>query len=111
VTIVITNHGPRGITDNTSFDHFSLLASLQQTFGLGCLLNSCTANPMTNLFAITGSTSIPALPAPFALPPSVDTISPQGNGTKAAAVSLTGPGWQVVPSVSFGSQDNVLASV
>jgi hypothetical protein len=111
VTVVITNHGPRGVTDNTSFNHFSLLASLQQTFGLGCLLNSCTASPMTNLFAITGSTSIPALPAPFAFPTSADMISPQGNGTKAAAVSLTGTGWQVVPSVSFGPQDNVLASV
>jgi hypothetical protein len=111
VTIVITNHGPRGVTDNTSFNHFSLLASLQQTFGLGCLLNSCTANPMTNLFAITGSTSIPALPAPFAFPTTADTISPQGNSTKAAAVSLTGTGWQVVPSASFGPQDNVLASV
>src|SRR5215470_15298157 len=105
VTVVITNHGPRGVTDNTSFNHFSLLASLQQTFGLGCLLNSCTANPMTNLFAITGSTGIPALPAPFAFPTSTDTISPQGKGTKAAAVSLTGTGWQVVPSVSFGPQD------
>jgi Phosphoesterase family len=111
VTIVITNHGPRGVTDNTSFNHFSLLASLQQTFGLGCLLNSCTANPMTNLFAITGSTSIPALPAPFAFPTSADTISPQGKGTKAAAVSLNGTGWQFVPSVSLGPQDNVLASV
>ena len=111
VTIVITNHGPRGVTDNTSFNHFSLLASLQQTFGLGCLLNSCTANPMTNLFAITGSTSIPALPAPFAFPTSADAISPQGKGTKAAAVSLNGTGWQVVPSVSLGPQDNVLASV
>jgi hypothetical protein len=111
VTIVIANHGPRGLTDNTSFNHFSLLASLQQTLGLGCLLNSCTANPMTNLFAITGSTSIPALPAPFAFPTTVDSISPQGNGTKAAAVSLTSTEWQVVPSVSFGPQDNVLASV
>jgi hypothetical protein len=110
-TIVITNHGPRGVTDSTSFDHFSLLASLQQTFGLGCLLNSCTANPMTNLFAITGSTSIPPLPAPFAFPTTTDTISAQGKGTTAPAVSLTGTGWQVVPSVSLGPQDNVLAGV
>ena len=39
-TIVVTNHGPRGVVDNTSYDHFHLLASLQQAFGLGCLLNS-----------------------------------------------------------------------
>jgi hypothetical protein len=66
---------------------------------------------MANLFAITGSTSNPALPEPFDFPTTVDTISVQGKGTKAAAVSLTGTGWQVVPSVSFGSQDNILASV
>lgn len=112
VTIVITSHGPRGVTDKTSFNHFSLLASLQKTFGLGCLLNSCSANLMTNLFAITGSTTVPALPPPFVFPTSTDTISAQGAGKAGAAVSLTGlTGWTQVPSVSFGSQDNVLAGV
>ena len=111
VTIVVTNHGPRGVTDKTSFNHYSLLASLQQTFGLGCLVNSCTANPMTSLFAITGSTSTPSLPPPYAFPTSSDTVSVQGAGKQAAAVSLTGPGWSVVPSYSFGSLDNILAGV
>jgi|HubBroStandDraft_1064217.scaffolds.fasta_scaffold46491_1 hypothetical protein len=67
-TIVITNHGPRGVQDGTSYNHYSLLASLQQTFGLGCLLKSCTATPMTKLFAITGSTNIPSLPPPYEFP-------------------------------------------
>jgi hypothetical protein len=111
VTIVITNHGPRGLADNTSYNHYSLLASLQQTFGLGCLINSCSANPMAKLFAITGATSIPALPPPYAFPTSADTISAQSKGPTAAPVSLTGTGWQVVPSISFGSNDNVLAGV
>ena len=111
LTIVITSHGPRGVTDKTSFNHFSLLASIQQTFGLGCLLNSCTANPMTSLFAVTGSTSIPTLPPPFNFPTSSDTISAQGAGKQAATASLTGTGWSVVPSYSFGSLDNVLAGV
>jgi hypothetical protein len=111
LTIVITSHGPRGVQDKTSFNHYSLLASLQQTFGLGCLLNSCTANPMTNLFAITGSTSIPTLPRPYNFPTSSDTISAQGAGKQAAPVSLTGSGWSVVPSYSFGSLDNILAGV
>jgi hypothetical protein len=110
-TIVISNHGVRGVTDKTSFNHYSLLASLQQTFGLGCLLNSCTANPMTNLFAITGSTSTPTLPPPFNFPTTSDTISAQGAGRPAAQASLTGPGWSVVPSYSFGSRDNILAGV
>ena len=110
-TIVITNHGPRGVTDKTSYNHYSLLASLQQTFGLGCLLNSCTATPMSPLFAITGSTTTPALPPPYNFPTSSDTISAQGAGKAAGAVSLTGTGWSVVPSYSFGSLDNVLAGV
>ena len=111
LTIVVTNHGPRGVQDKTSFDHFSLLASLEQTFGLGCLLNSCTANLMTNLFTITGSTTVPALPPPFNFPTSSDTISAQGPGKQAAPVSLTGSGWTIVPSYSFGSLDNILAGV
>lgn len=62
-TVVITNHGPRGITDNGSYDHYNLLASLEQAFGLGCPQNACGATPMTPLFQVTGSTSVPALPA------------------------------------------------
>ena len=111
VTIVITNHGPRGVTDNTSYNHYSLLASLQQTFGVGCLVNSCSATPMAPLFAITGSTTIPTLPPPFNFPTSSDTISAQGAGRQAAPVSLTGSGWSVQPSYSFGSLDNILAGV
>lgn len=111
VTIVIANHGPRGVTDDTSYDHYSLLASLQQAFGLGCLRHSCFANPMVHLFAISGSTSIPALPAPYDFPTSADRISDQGKGTSADPVSFTGAGWQVVPTISLSSQDNVLAGV
>jgi hypothetical protein len=112
LTIVVTSHGPRGVTDKTSFNHFSLLASLQQTFGLGCLANSCSANLMTNLFTITGASTVPTLPAPFIVPTSTDTISAQGAGKAGPAVSLTGlAGWNQVTGVSFGSQDNVLAGV
>ena len=110
-TIVVTNHGSRGVIDNTSYNHYSLLASLEQTFGLGCLVNSCTATPMANLFAITGSTSVPALPAPYNFPTSNDTISAQGAGKAAPIASLGGTGWSVVPSYNFGSLDNILAGV
>lgn len=112
VTIVITSHGPRGVTDKTSLNHFSLLASLEQTFGLSCLANACTANLMTPLFAITGATTVPTLPPPFVFPTSTDTISAQGAGKAAGAVSLNGvTSWTQVPSISFGNQDNVLAGV
>ena len=110
-TIVITNHGPRHLIDNTSYNHYSLLASLQQTFGLACLLNSCTANPMTPLFTITGATGTPPLPQPYNFPTSADEVSGQGAGKDAAPASLGGTGWSVVPSYTFGSLDNILAGV
>jgi len=110
-TIVIANHGPRGVTDNTSYNHYSLLASLQQAFGLGCLRNSCTAASMAPLFAITGSTNTPGLPPPFDFPTSSDSVSAQGAGKDAPVASLGGAGWSIVPSYTFGSLDNVLAGV
>ena len=111
LTVVVTSHGPRRFQDNTAYSHYSLLASLQQTFGVGCLLNSCTANPMAKLFSISGSTTVAKLPPPFDFPTSTDPISPPGSGRRAAPVSLTGSGWGIVPSYNFNSQDNVLASV
>jgi phosphatidylinositol-3-phosphatase len=51
--IVITNHGPHHVQDNTPFNHYSLLQTIQEAFRLDCLQNTCdTANvtPMTKLF-------------------------------------------------------------
>ena len=54
VTIVITNKTTGPITDNTAYNHYSLLRSYEDAFGLPCLLNACdTADgvkPMTPLF-------------------------------------------------------------
>lgn len=112
-TIVITNHGPRGVTDNTSYNHYNLLASLQAAFGLGCLQNSCTAATMTPLFQITGSTTTPTLPGPVNPPPNgTNAISPATQIAKGTPTSLTcNAGWQVVPSPSVGNLDNNLAAV
>jgi hypothetical protein len=33
-TIVITNHGPRGLTDATPYNHFSLLRTVEDAFGI-----------------------------------------------------------------------------
>ena len=112
-TVVVTNHGPRGITDKTSYDHYSLLASLQRTFGLGCLQNSCSARTMDPLFQVTGSKTVPTLPAPFSPPPNgTNTISAMGAPSKGTQTTLTCNGaWSVVPSPSIGNFDNNLASV
>jgi len=111
-TIVVTNSGPRGLQDRTKYNHYSLLASMQQAFGLGCLRNSCRAAPMTKLFAITGATDVPQLPAPYQFPAGSEKISMQGKGAESEIASLTGPGWTLVPSRNLLSQgDNVLAGV
>jgi hypothetical protein len=53
-TIVITNNSSRHVVDNTPYNHYSLLLSLQQAFGLPCLEHSCDAalgvKPMAPLF-------------------------------------------------------------
>jgi hypothetical protein len=54
VTIVITNQSHRHIVDNTPYNHYSLLRSLEAAFGLPCLQNACDAadgvKPMAALF-------------------------------------------------------------
>lgn len=54
-TIVITNHGPRGLADPTPFSHYSLLRTIEDAFGIKTYLGHAaeTANgvkPMTRLF-------------------------------------------------------------
>jgi hypothetical protein len=49
--IVITNNGPRALQDGTLYNHYGLLATIQDALGLDCLQNSCSATPMANLFA------------------------------------------------------------
>jgi hypothetical protein len=111
--IVVTNHGPRGVKDNTAANHYSLLASLQQTFGLGCLQNSCSATPMTPLFQITGSNNTPSLPAPYTPPPNgnnaVSGTTQLGKGS-SSTLSCSG-GWNQVSSPSVGNLDNNLDAV
>jgi phospholipase C len=52
-TIVITNHGPRHLTDNTAYNHYSLLRTLEDAFGLTHLAHAGDAAvpPMSPLFA------------------------------------------------------------
>ena len=53
-TIVITNKSHRHVADNTPYNHYSLLLSMEQAFGLSCLQNACDKAdgvvPMTPLF-------------------------------------------------------------
>ena len=54
-TVVITSNGPRGLEDNTPYNHYSLLQTIQMAFGVKCLEFTCdTKNvvPMAPLFAV-----------------------------------------------------------
>lgn len=56
-TIVITNHGPRGVVDDTPYNHYSLLRTTEDAFGIYEYLNEAGntdkgVKPMTPLFAV-----------------------------------------------------------
>lgn len=54
-TIVIANHGPRGMKDGAAYNHYALLLTIQDAFGLACLQHSCPTkggvHAMAPLFA------------------------------------------------------------
>jgi phosphatidylinositol-3-phosphatase len=53
-TVVITNHGPRGLSDPTPYDHYSLLRTIEDALGAGGHLlhaGDATVVPMSPLFA------------------------------------------------------------
>ena len=57
-TIVITNHGPRGVVDPTPYNHYSLLRTTEDAFGIDEHVahagdTSAGVVPMTPLFAVT----------------------------------------------------------
>ena len=58
-TVVVTNHGPRGVADDTPYDHYSLLRTLEDAFGISHHLAHAAQTdkgvvPMVKLFAVAG---------------------------------------------------------
>lgn len=58
VTLVITNHGPQEVVDRTPYNHYSLLRTTEDAFGIHEYLNeagntAAGVKPMTALFATT----------------------------------------------------------
>jgi phosphatidylinositol-3-phosphatase len=52
-TLVISNSVPVGFTSSTPHDHYSLLRTIEDGWGLGCLNETCKANNMREFFAKT----------------------------------------------------------
>jgi phosphatidylinositol-3-phosphatase len=54
-TVVVTNHGPRGVVDTTQYSHYSLLRTIEDALGIHEYLARAGAagvTPMTPLFAL-----------------------------------------------------------
>jgi hypothetical protein len=56
-TLVITNHGPRGLVDDTPYNHYSLLRTTEELFGISEYLGHANGTasgvkPMTPLFQV-----------------------------------------------------------
>ena len=111
-TVVVTSHGPRGARDPGRYNHYSLLSTLQQNFGLGCLEFTCDTarvTPMTPLFHVTGAPAIATTPLPVSNFPT-PTPTPM-EPTNYTTNTPSAAGWTVVPAPALGSSDNSLGGV
>ena len=108
-TTVITSHGPRGVQDNTLSNHFSLLDTIESSFGVPCLANACTSTPMTPLFTVTGAPAQPYTPiaTPNVATPSPSPAEPLGS----TGITASQGGWTVVPAPLNGTSANSIGAV
>jgi hypothetical protein len=109
--VVVTSHGPRGLQDPTPYSHYSLLATVQRNFGLGCLQHSCDTglHTMDPLLAPAGAPATAFRPVAV---PSYATPSPvlpepitQVTDTPSKA------GWTVQAAPYVGTGDNTFGAV
>jgi Phosphoesterase family len=116
VTIVITSHGPRRLSDPTPFNHYSLLRTIENAFGLPCLRHACDKGlvPMAKLFGAAAdpvagqAVAVPAGPAAARSRPG--TAATPSRGRAAAALVPASP-WKQVLSPNAGPNDNDLAAI
>jgi hypothetical protein len=109
--IVVTSHGPRHLKDAAHYSHYSLLRTIQQNFGVACLQHSCGAatNPMTPLFAVTGSAASAFTPLPE---PAIATPTPMpSEPVKFTADTSSSGGWTVQRVAKLGTNDNSFGGV
>lgn len=127
LAIVITNRGPRGASDATPYNHYSLLATFERAFGLPCLASACDTSqgvvPMTPLFTVAHHAQAEPVPdslltARYGLDPNgpVGAQPPVQPGADAPVAGGTPPAptpgsWQAVPAPNLSTHDNNLAAV
>ncbi len=59
VTVVETNGGATGLRDPTPYNHYSLAATIEKAFGLGCIQNACDTTNVKPMDALFGMHSTP----------------------------------------------------
>lgn len=112
-TVVVTSHGPRAFQDPTPYNHFSVLQTLQDGWGLPCLQFTCdTAHmtPMAPLLRVTGSPAV----AYTALPETA--VHPPNAVAKETQTQVTPPkpgktGFVNQTSAELGTSDNDLGGI
>jgi hypothetical protein len=111
--IVITSHGPRGVKDNSPANHYSLLSSIEQAFGLGCLQFTCDTKhvkPLTPLFAVTGTKAIATQQLPERNWPTPTPGNPPEPTSMTTAAPSAG-GWTVQKAQLLGTSDNSVGAI
>ncbi len=110
-TIVITSHGPRHLTDATKFNHYSLLATIQHAFGLGCLQHSCDTRNVIPMAKLFGARSDRPESFPAATKPAATVLAQTAPTGAAAPAAPAASGWTVVRSPDQSTNDNDLWSI
>lgn len=112
-TIVITSHGPRGLKDDSPANHYSLLSSIEHVLGLGCLQFTCDTKhvqPLTSMFAVTGSKAIATTPRPELNWPTPTPGDPPEPTSFTKATPSAG-GWTVEATQLLGTSDNSVGAI
>jgi hypothetical protein len=115
-TVVVTSHGPRHLKDATPFNHYSLLATVEHAFGLGCLQFACDTKHVLPMAKLFGAQSDAAesfannAEAPGERPPAKPAARRAAPMTRASTAAASSP-WSVVSTPNTGPNDNDLWSV
>ncbi len=105
MTVVITSHGPRHLTDPAPYNHYSLLSTIQHAFGLSCLQESCDTAHVVPMVRLFGGARDPR-------PGRSGTPGRQARRTAAPprAAAAASP-WKLVPSPDIGANDNNVGAI
>lgn len=110
--VVVTSHGPRAMKDPALYSHYSLLQTIQDNFGLGCLQNTCdtaVVKPLSPLLAVTGA---PAAAFKQLAVPDIATPTPTpAEPVSVVADTPSSAGWAVQPAPALGTGDNTYGAV